>query len=448
MAEKFLSADDVKGLVSDAVADAIKAVNTVDEESRPSAPKAFNITKRSYGMPKVGAAMKAAFRGGFNGKTDEYEKDFTQTAAALFGYAGGEEAPSSRSVVWPKNMQEAAQVFEAMGESKHADLVHTAIKANAEGTTGAGGALVPPQYLQEAFAYALVPGIVVRNLPGVSVMPVKTGTTVYLPRESVRAGAASTAEAGSLTNQDVTFAQQSITLKKQYGYRVFSNELLADADPAWAQFITTTLLRDVALYQDQQYLEGAGTGNFITGLASYSGTTAGPVPGTVANGTNGGTLNFDNLYDAIYNLRVNNVEPQQGSGFIICHPRTLNSLAKIKDTTGNYILSTSQGYNAPALFGGQIPGNANGPRAMVMGIPVYLTSQIGIANTVGTSTDCSNLYIGDASKIVILERQGIELAFSDQVGFATDQSAYRAIARSALAVIQPTAVEVINGVRG
>lgn len=440
MAEEFLSADAVKDIVKDAVSEAVKAVNTVADEDRPASVKTVSVNKRAYGLPKVGIAMKGAFKGNF--KNAEYEKDFSQAAAEVFGYG---DLESGRSIVWPKSIDEAITVLEAMGESKHADLV-TAAKAMAEGTTSGGGALVPPQYLQEAFAYALVPGIVVRNLPGVTVMPVRTGTTVYLPREDVRAGAASVAEAGSLSNQDVTFAQQSITLKKQYGYRVFSNELLADADPAWGQFITKTLMRDVALYQDAQYLEGAGTGNFITGFAAYGSTTTGPVPGTSAASTNGGTITLDNIMDAIYNLRAVNVEPQQGSGFFIMHPRTLNTLSKIKDTTGNYIVSNFQGYNAPSVFGGQLPGS-NGPKAMLAGVPVYLTSQIGITNTVGTSTDCSNVYVGDASKVIVLERQGIELAFSDQVGFATDQSAYRAIGRSAIAVTQPTALEVIKGVR-
>ena len=201
----------------------------------------------------------------------------------------------------------------------------------------------------------------------------------------------------------------------------------------------------MALFQDAQYLEGAGTGSFITGFSTYGSTTTGPVPGT-AGGTNGGTIVLDNILDAVYNLRAVNVEPQQGSGFFIMHPRTLNTLTKIKDTTGNYIVSSFQGVNTPVYFGGQLPGS-NGPKAMLLGVPVYLTSQIGIANTVGTSTDCSNIYVGDASKVIILERQGIELAFSDQVGFANDQSAWRAIGRSAVAVTQPTALEVIKGVR-
>ena len=437
---EFLSADAVKDIVKDAVSEAVKAVNTVADEDRPAAVKSVNIAKRAYGLPKVGVAMKAVTRG--NDRDAGFEKDFSQAASEIFGY--GADREGSRSIVWPKTMDEAVQILDAMGESKHADLVQSA-KAMAEGSVGVGGALVPPQYLQEAFAYALVPGIVVRNLPGVTVMPVKTGTTVYLPREDVRAGGASAAEAGALTAQDVTFAQQAITLKKQYGYRQFSNELLADADPAWNQFITKTLLRDVALYQDAQYLEGAGTGNFVTGFSAYGSTTTGPIPGT-AGGTNGGTIVLDNILDAVYNLRAVNVEPQQGSGFFIMHPRTLNTLTKIKDTTGNYIVSSFQGVNTPMYFGGQLPGS-NGPKAMLLGVPVYLTSQIGIANTVGTSTDCSNIYVGDASKVIILERQGIELAFSDQVGFANDQSAWRAIGRSAVAITQPTALEVIKGVR-
>jgi HK97 family phage major capsid protein len=438
----FLSENEVESLVSKAVTKAVKALNTVDETARPVAPtKAATFNKGGYGLPNLGIAVKSAFRGqAVNG--GEFERDFSQAAAEIFGYKGaaGDDSLTARSIVWPKTPEEARAVLHAMGETKHAARVDSAIKAASEGTTTAGGFLVPPMYAQDAFQYALVPNIVFRNLPGVTTMPVKSNL-VYLPREDARAGGATAAEAGSLTAQDVTFAQQAITIKKAYGYRVFSNELLADADPSWNEFITKTLLRDVALFADQQHLEGTGSGNQITGIGEISGLTVGP-----SMGTNGRALTFDDLYATIYALRLANVEPQSGTGAWVMHPRTLNSLMQLKDTAGQYLLTAAQGYNAPMALGGGFAAS-NGPKASLLGIPVYVSTQIAINRTQGSSSDTSHVYLLDSSKAVLLERQGIELAFSDQVGFATDQSAYRAIARHGVAAVQPTAVARITGVR-
>lgn len=438
----FLSENEVESLVAKAVTKAVKSLNTVDEDARPTAPtKAAGFNRGSYGLPNLGVAVKSAFRGQtVNG--GEFERDFSQAAAEIFGYKGaaGDDSLTSRSIVWAKTPEEARTVLHAMGEGKHAARVDSAIKAASEGTTTAGGYLVPPLYAQDAFQYALVPNIVFRNLPGLTTMPVRTNL-VYLPREDARAGGATAAEAGSLTAQDVTFAQQSITIKKAYGYRVFSNELLADADPSWNEFITKTLLRDVALFADQQHLEGTGSSNEITGLSAISGTTSGP-----SLGANGRALTFDDLYAAIYNLRLANVEPQSATGAWIMHPRTLNSLMQLKDNSNQYMLTAAQGYNAPMALAGGF-ASSNGPKASLLGIPVYVSTQIAINRTTGSNSDTSNVYLLDASKAVLLERQGIELAFSDQVGFATDQSAYRAIARHGIAAVQPTAVEKITGVR-
>jgi HK97 family phage major capsid protein len=119
---------------------------------------------------------------------------------------------------------------------------------------------------------------------------------------------------------------------------------------------------------------------------------------------------------------------------------------QLKDNSNQYLLTAAQGYNAPMTLGGGFAAS-NGPKASLLGIPVYVSTQIAINRTTGSSTDTTNVYLLDSSKAVLLERQGIELAFSDQVGFATDQSAYRAIARHGIAAVQPTAVEKITGVR-
>jgi HK97 family phage major capsid protein len=444
---------------------AVRATNTVNPADRPGgagdgaatrgAP-AFN--RGRYALPRLGTAMRATFDGGFR-QSQAYERDFSQAAKELFGYTKPENQDpdpyldggggrATRSLIWPKTRDEMVEVFEAMGEKPAAReaaylaRIESGVRAMSEASVGAGGALVPTQYMQDKFQYALVSMTAVRR-SGVDSMPAASNIVV-LPRESVPAGGSVAAEAGTLTPQDATLAQQTITIKKQYGYRLYSNELLADATPAWNEFLANTLVRDVALKQDQQFLEGAGSGNEITGLINYSGVTAGP-----AMGVNGATPTVDNVIDSTYLLRGVNVEPDIAYG----SPRTMQTLSKIKDTTNNYILWAAGGYNAPRLYNGQVVGMqsdraSSSPSAVLLGqIDFYFSNQMLTTRTVGTSTDTTDLVITNRLNLLIIERQGIEVAYSEHVAFNSDQTAARAIGRAAIVALQPTGVEVWVGIR-
>lgn len=451
-----ITMDGLKDVVAESVTAAMKAVNTVDDGARPgaSAAPAANVNLKRYGPPRLGVAMKGLFSGWR--QSQRFELDTVQAATELFGYKGEKRddrdpfidevgaAKNERSLIWPKSRDEMVDVLIEMGErnaAKDVDQIDRAIKAMSEGTNSvtyansAGAGLVPPQFAQDRFAYALVSTIALRQVPGVEVMPVNSNVVLF-PRESTPAGASTAAEAGSLSAADATLSQQSITIQKQYGYRQYSNELLHDATPAFNEFLANTLVRDVALKQDLEYLEGTGSGSSVQGIVGYSGLT------TLASlGTNGRSPTFDDFLQSIYLLRKANAEPD----FIIAHPRVLNSLAQLKDSTGNYLLSNSNGYNAPAVLSTGLP--QAGPKAVVTGLPVWFSSQINIARTVGTSADCTDVIMGQSRQCLILERQGIEVAFSEHVAFANDQTAARAIGRSAIVLVQPTAFGTILGVR-
>lgn len=448
---QLLTTDQITALIEGAVTKAVKSINPPDGDARPGAPitaPAFN--RGRYALPRLGTAMRALGRGAFR-QSEAFEKDVVDAATEVFGYRGAtreeddEKDPiiaqfgatkAFRSIIWPKSREEFAEILMALGERGKVDQVAPAFRAMSEGTGSAGGFLVPTQYLQDAFSYALLSTTALRAIPGIEVVPV-TSNVVALPRESAAAGASQANEAGALSAQDATLAQQTINVRKQYGYRLYSNELLADATPSFNEFLARSLVRDVALQQDAQYLSGSGSAPQIQGLIGYSGITAGP-----SLGTNGSTPTFDHFLDAIYNLRAVNAEPD----FIVAHPRVLNSLGKAKDSTGNYLLSNQNGYNAPGILSTGLP-DARAPKAVILGIPVWFSSQLSIALTVGSSTDCTTVILGNQRNVVILERQGIEVATSEHVAFANDQTATRAIGRSAVAVLQPTAVETITGVR-
>ena len=446
--------EQLQSLIKDSVTSAVREVNKPAEEDRPAAPEATRnapaFNRRRYGLPRLGKAMAAGYRGGWRA-SEGFEKDLSQATQELFGYKGESLAADDdpvigeigsgknyRSIFWPKSRAEMLDVLYAVGEKTAAaelTQVDMAIRAMAEGTSGGGAELVPPQYLQDRFAYDLVSTIAVRQVPGIRWMPVRSNSIV-LPREVTPAGASQQDEAGTLTAQDATLTTQTIAIQKQYGFRRYSNELLADADPAWNEFLANTLVRDVALQQDIQYLEGSGAAPEIQGLYDYTGNT------DVSMGTNGASPDFDMAYDTQYALRLIGAEPD----FVIAHPRVLNSLAKIKDADGNYILSNMSGVNAPAAFGTGIPGAA--PKGVILGtIPMWFSSQINIARTVGTSSDCTSMFMGASNQVLGLERQGIEIAFSEHLYFNTDETAARAIARSAIAILQPDAVAQINGIR-
>jgi HK97 family phage major capsid protein len=443
-----LTKDELTTLVKSAVDESVRAINTPAPEERPAAVRsAPSFARRRYGLPRLGVAMKAAFRGGWK-SSEAFEKDITQAASEIFGYRGektDENDPvdeslgatrNYRSIIWPKNRTEMTEVLFELGERGVGDIerIERAVRDNTEGTQYYGQELVPTQFAQDRFAYDPQSTIALRNA-GVAVMPVRSNV-VSLPRETAKGGASQSNEATQLSVQTPTFDDQSITIRKQYGYRKYSNELIADSDPAWNEYLARTLVRDVALQQDIQYLEGTGSAPQIYGLVAYSGVTA------VSAGTNGASPDFDLFYDTQYALRLVGVE----ADFVISHPRLLNSLAKIKDASGNYIMSNRTGVNSPMAFGTGIPGAA--PKGVILDtIPMWFSSQKSIARTVGTSSDCESVIMGAKEHVLILDRQGIEIAFSEHIYFDYDMTAARAIARSAVAILQPDAVAIISGVR-
>ena len=435
----MLTADQVSDLVKVAVSDALKAVNTVDPAARPEAVKSVSIQPRRKLFPSLKTALLSASKGRLEG----FERDFNDAARKLWYQNLGErEALEDGSVIWPRTPYEMLDVLHEMGETKSADRVEGAIKAMTEAVTytlsgGTGGGILNvPEFRQDLFAYALSPRNALRRVPGVRVIPV-TGSNIRLPRESTRAGASQASEAGTLSSADATLAQQNIVIEKQYAMRRWSGELGADSDPAFSAFLDATVVRDLDIQQDIQWLRGTGSTPQVTGVLSYSGLTTSTAP--VATSTNGDVLTFDDAMYAAYDLDAVNAE----ADFAIGHPRNIHTLRKTKDANGRYLMSFD---GTPRGFG--IARDSGGPDAILADfLPFYKTTNLTITQTVGTSTDCTTIIVGDSRQVLILERQGIELMLSPHVYFTTDELAVRAIGRSAIAILQPTAVTLLTGVR-
>ena len=174
----------------------------------------------------------------------------------------------------------------------------------------------------------------------------------------------------------------------------------------------------MALELDRACLRGTGTAPEPRGVKNQSGITT-----TAFGGANGATVtNYDHLIDALQVLRGGNFEPTG----IIQAPRSETSLSKLKEATTNAYLT---------------------PPAALDGIARYTTNQIPVNLTVGTSSDCTEVYVGDWSQLLLGVRTGFNIKFLQERYADNGQVAYLASLRADVQLAQPAAFNLINGVR-
>jgi HK97 family phage major capsid protein len=87
-----------------------------------------------------------------------------------------------------------------------------------------------------------------------------------------------------------------------------------------------------------------------------------------------------------------------------------------------------------------------GVKPTLWGHPVFIRNLTPIAQTVGTSTDRSTVFLADMSQVVVARSREVELVISDQVYFENDPVGLRVAGRFALGLPQPTAVVKTVGV--
>ena len=412
--------------------EAIRAANVPDAGERPGgAGKATILVKKAY-RPSITKACRASRRGNWKGA--ELERDLSQAVRAVYKLTPDDASDDpddgfqGEAFAWPADAQAMRDVLEAADIKTDTPFGEFAVRALTEGTgsitvTGAGN-LVPPQFLSSAFETVLQPNVIVPQIPGATELPV-TSNVVYLPYESARGTFYMAAEAGTLSTyaSDSTLTNQSITLRKGYVYHQYSNELLADANPALDRYIQNLIQREMALGWDEEFLQGDGSSYSIYGILNYGSVatmTTGP-----SLGSNGRTPTVDDFIQLAYVLNAANAM----GNFFAMHPRTLNTLAQLKDAEGRYVLPNIR------------------ETKQLLGLPILTSTQISITTTTGTSTDTSYVIHGDGNFLKTLTRQAIEVMASPHVAFTSDQTAIRATRRAGLAITQPLAFSVMTGVR-
>lgn len=349
-------------------------------------------------------ALKAA-HGRYTELKDEIE-ELSAERDELFRKAAGES-------------RRRGQLPETKGAWLQAEL------KNMSTASGAGQAASPVQHFG-SFVDRLAP-VSVALASGVTVLPTDR-VELKLPHITSDPTAGWINEGSQIPPADPGGELLTIRPGKLAALTYVSNEAVRDSELAALGIAEFTLVRASALKLDLAFFEGSGSGAEPEGLKNTTGIQE------VDLGGNGLPLsNLDPLIDGIGLLHAENALPTA----LYMNPRTWKALSKLRELTS--------GSNKPLLT--QSAGSpAEGIRRELLGLPVYLSSQIPVDETQGTATNASSIWVAEASQIIAVQREDAEIAIDQFARFDYDETGIRVTSRWGIAVPNPKAVCRIKGI--
>jgi HK97 family phage major capsid protein len=288
----------------------------------------------------------------------------------------------------------------------------TYVKAQSVGSATAGGHLVPTPLAGSLIDLARNQSRIFQA--GAVTVPM-TSSTHKIPRLTGEGTPGWRAENAAIADADLTFDAVTFTAKSLNRMVKISVELMEDSDPGAGGIISSSFAAQIAQEIDRVALRGAGTATEPRGILNTVGITG------TGHGANGAAItNYDWWLDAAGAVSNANYTPNAH----IQTPRSSTSLAKLKDTTGAYL--------AP-------------PASL---LPMLTTKNVPSNLTVGTSTDCSEIYTAQWDQLMIGIRTELRIEVLRERFADNGQYAFLAWFRGDVQVAQPTAFVVDTGVRG
>jgi HK97 family phage major capsid protein len=242
-----------------------------------------------------------------------------------------------------------------------------------------------------------------------------TSQTLKYPRLTGEGSPAWHAEHAQINDADLVFDSITFTARALTRLVRISMEMVEDAPEQAEGVIARSFAEQIALELDRVALRGSGTAPEPRGVLNISGVTI------TTHGANGAAIaNYDFWLDAVGAVRNANFEPNAH----LQAPRSSTSLSKLKETS-------TLAYLAP-------PANM---------LPMLATKQIPVNLTVGTSTDCSEVYTADWSQLLISVRTELRILPLRERYADFGQYGFLAWFRADVQLAQPSAFVVDTGVR-
>jgi HK97 family phage major capsid protein len=306
------------------------------------------------------------------------------------------------------------------GAEELRDLMAREQRVMAEGTLSLGGAAVPTP-LSAAFIDLVRPKAQCLAA-GALVIPFDSAT-FKLARLTSDISTNFRAENSAIVYTDGGLDTVTLTSRSIAAAVKVSRELLEDSVNA-DQIIMRSLTQSMALGIDLAILYGSGSSNQPTGIKNVSGLS------TISMGASGATpTDYKKVSAAVGNLLAANFVGPFGA---IYAPRTAATFDALADTLGQPL---------------RMPPN-------VEALERYTTSQVPVNLTVGSNTDCSDIFVGKWDQVVLGARSPMilevsrEAADSASSAFTNHQIWIKAVARVDVAMLHSSAVTVVTGVRG
>lgn len=273
----------------------------------------------------------------------------------------------------------------------------------------AGGYWVGSEFLPEEFVEHFRSALVCKAA-GMRILPC-TGAPVQIPKTTASGTVYWLAQNANITESSPTPGQLSLTPKFAAHRVQLSKFLVNTSSGAAEQIVREDMSRALAVAIDKAVLEGKTT----TATPSPNGLAETASINNVDIGTNGGAITQALLDDMIYELDLDNV-PQDGRAFIM-HPRTWHNITQIIRAA-----STQDFLYVPE--GTRVTPNVQGaPLLMIRGIPVFLSTNVSIAETKGSGSALANIFLARMTDVILAEWGGVELAATDVGGNAWAQNA-------------------------
>lgn len=197
-----------------------------------------------------------------------------------------------------------------------------------------------------------------------------------------------------------------------------SRELLADGKNL-TEALNVAIGQAFAKELDRVGLRGSGTAPEPRGILNTAGIQ------TVTNGANGASQQSTRYQGLLSAYRSILQEDGPAPTAAIMSPRSLVGFGGLADTT-----------NQPL----RMPG-------LLEGFQLIGTSQIPDDLTVGTSSDCTEIYVGDFRHLYFMLRENVSIQLLKEVYAATGEIGFACHMRADVVIQYPAAFALVTGVR-
>lgn len=292
--------------------------------------------------------------------------------------------------------QQAHEMFAAL---KAGQRSRVEIKASTD-ITGTAPTLLPGILARAHEPVRLLDHVPSTSMPGPSIE--------FLVHQSTVGGAAMVARGAQKPEAQLSILPTILVARKIAVWASCPDEVLQDFN-AFAGYLATELHKIIVEKENDEVLNGDGTGEHLSGLLTNTG---------VINRARGTDTALDAIEQAVNDLRVGPAFADPDT--IVLHPTDWSAIRRAKNTLGNYLTGDP----------------VNGPSNTLWGTPVLATTSMPI----GTGL-VANLQQAATAFV----RQGVTLETSNAQGFTTNEMQFRSEERLCLGVQRPAALVKCTG---